>query len=224
MKRIPPSRVWLVLAVLYGLFFYWYTSFGGPLTDEEIAHYMGIAESRGGRPEDLARMRKFMEDDTGDDFLMVNVSEMRDPPGQVEGTPPAKDAQEQIGRYMEFMFPQLLKRGCHPVLVGMAAGSAMDLMGLDGVDGIETWSSATMMRYRSRRDLLEIGMNPEFTGRHEFKAAAIAKTVAYPIDPWFHLGDPRLLFALLFLVIGFAWQAFARSRGLSREQSSSPSA
>lgn len=209
---MTPSRVWLVLAVLYAAFFYWYTSFSGPLTPEEIEHYMGIAESRGGAPEDLAHMRKFMEEDTGDDFVMVNVVETRDPPGQVEGAPHAETAEEQIGRYMEFMFPQLLKRGSHPVLVGSAAARAMDLMGLDDVDGIETWSTATMMRYRSRRDLLEIGMNPEFQGRHEFKAAGIAKTIAYPIDPWFHFGDPRLLLALLFLAIGSGWQAIARGR------------
>lgn len=26
---------WLVIAAVWGLFFSWYTSFGGPLTDEE---------------------------------------------------------------------------------------------------------------------------------------------------------------------------------------------
>ena len=206
MKNLSPSRVWLLLAVVYGAFFYWYTSFDGPLTQEEIDHYIELFEEREGTPEDITRMRQFMENDTGDDFLMVNVSELRDPPGQVEGTPPAKNAEEQIGRYMEFMFPQLLRRGCHPVLLGFAAGSAMDLMGLDGVDDIETWTSATMMRYRSRRDLLEIGTNPEFEGRHDFKVAGIAKTIAYPVDPWFHFGDPRILLALFLLVVGLLWQ------------------
>ena len=60
------------------------------------------------------------------------------------------------------------------------------------------------MRYRSRRDLMEIATNPAFQGSHEFKIAAMNKTIAFPIDPWFHLGDPRLLLALLFLVIGLA--------------------
>jgi uncharacterized membrane protein YhaH (DUF805 family) len=30
------------------------------------------------------------------------------------------------------------------------------------------------------------------------------KTIAYPLDPWFYLGDPRLVFGLAFLVIGLA--------------------
>ena len=37
---------WLVIVAVYGLFFSWYTSFGGPLSDEEIAHYMALMESR----------------------------------------------------------------------------------------------------------------------------------------------------------------------------------
>ena len=87
----------------------------------------------------------------------------------------------------------------------------MDLMGLDGVEGIETWDQAGMMRYRSRRDMLEIVTNPQFAGRHDFKFAAIEKTIAYPIDPWFHLGDPRLLLAFVFGVIGLAYQTLRRS-------------
>lgn len=36
---------WLVLVGLYLAFFSWYTSFGGPLTDEEIAHCIAQLES-----------------------------------------------------------------------------------------------------------------------------------------------------------------------------------
>lgn len=57
---------------------------------------------------------------------------------------------------------------------------------------------------------MEIATNPEFAGRHEFKVAGIAKTIAYPIDPWFQLGDPRLLLALMFLLIGLVYQALRK--------------
>ena len=33
---------WGIPAVLYGLFFFWYTSFGGPMTDDEIKGYVSI--------------------------------------------------------------------------------------------------------------------------------------------------------------------------------------
>ena len=65
------------------------------------------------------------------------------------------------------------------------------------------------MRYRSRRDMLEIVTNPAFQGSHEFKVAAIDKTVAFPVDPWYSLGDPRILLFLVFLVIGLtaSWRS-----------------
>jgi hypothetical protein len=72
------------------------------------------------------------------------------------------------------------------------------------------------MRYRSRRDLLEIATNPAFSASHEFKVAAMRKTIAFPIDPWIQLGDPRVLLALLLGLIGCAlsWrEATRRSAG-----------
>ena len=55
-------------------------------------------------------------------------------------------------------------------------------------EGMETWTQGAGMRYRSRRDLLEIATNPAFRGSHEFKVAAMRKTIAFPIDPWLQLG------------------------------------
>jgi hypothetical protein len=37
------------------------------------------------------------------------------------------------------------------------------------------------------------------------------KTFAFPVDPWFNFGDPRLLLALIFLVVGFARSALRKS-------------
>ena len=39
------SRSWAILGVVYAAFFYWYTSFGGPLSDEEIPHYSEVLAS-----------------------------------------------------------------------------------------------------------------------------------------------------------------------------------
>lgn len=194
---------------LYAAFFGWYTSFGGPLTDEEIAHYTALFESR--EPEaSLTRLRKFMEEDTGDDFVMLNVIDMYDTPLQIEGVEPGESSADVLGKYMEYMYPALFSRACHPVLYGQAANTAMDLM---NAEGMERWTTGAAMRYRSRRDLLEIASNPAFAGSHEFKVAAMAKTIAFPIDPWFQLGDPRLVLALLFGLVGCAlsWRVATRA-------------
>ncbi len=205
----PIRWTWAVLVVIYLAFFSWYTSFGGPLTDEEIEHYMSLFEAGDGDPERRALLRNFMESDTGDDFVMINVIDMYEVPMQIEGVEPGESSEEVLGKYMAYMYPALFARASHPVIFGSAAAPAMDLMNAPGMD---SWTTGAGMRYRSRRDLLEISTNPAFAGSHEFKVAAMRKTIAYPIDPWFQLGDPRLVLALLLGLVGCAlsWLLAAR--------------
>ena len=195
--------IWLILFGLYGVFFGWYTSFEGPLTDAEIGDYMAKFENREPSlsPERLALVRKFMEEDTGDDFVMVNVIDIYDKPLPIDGVEPGDSSEDVLGKYMEYMYPALLSRASHPVLYGEAANSAMDLM---NAEGMEHWTRGAGMRYRSRRDMLEISTNPAFRSSHAFKAAAMNKTIAFPIDPWSQLGDPRLVLGLLLAMLGFA--------------------
>ena len=198
---IRPRTAWLALLVAWLAFFGWYTSFEGPLTAEEVATVLQRAEASDAAPEDIAKMRRFLESDTGDDFVMVNLIEMNDPPPRMEGVPEDASAQDLMDRYMEHMYPELFKRASHPVLFGQATAPALDIWGIDGAD---RWTTAGLMRYRSRRDMLEIAGNPDFRGPHEFKIAAMNKTIAFPADPWLQTGDPRLLLALLLTILGLA--------------------
>ena len=204
--------IWLVLILLYAAFFGWYTSFEGPLTDEEMAHYIALFEDREPPlpPERMEMLRTFMEEDTGDDFVMVNVIDMYEEPLQIEGVAPGETSDEVLEKYMQYMYPALFSRASHPVLYGQAANRAMDIM---NAEGMEQWTQGAGMRYRSRRDMLEISTNPAFAGSHEFKVAAMRKTIAFPIDPWLQLGDPRLVLALFLALIGCAlsWREAAGS-------------
>jgi len=192
---------WLVVGVIYLAFFSWYTSFKGPLTPAEIEHYMAlsVAQDPDSSAEDLARIRAFMEEDTGDDFVMINVIHLYDTPRQIDGVEPGDTTDDVLAKYMEYMFPAMLARASHTQFRGSEVSAAMDIM---NADGMEIWTAGAGVRYRSRRDLLEIGTNPAFAGRHEFKVAAMAKTIAFPVDPFTYLGDPRLVLALLLGLIG----------------------
>ena len=202
---------WLVIAAAYLAFFSWYTSFKGPLTPAEIEHYMTLSEQQdpGASAEDRARIRVFMEEDTGDDFVMINVIHLYDEPLQIEGVEPDDTTDEVLAKYMEYMFPAMLSRASHPVFQGSAVSTAMDIM---NADGMESWTAGAGVRYRSRRDVLEIGTNPAFEGRHEFKVAAMAKTIAFPVDPFNYLGDPRLVLALLLGLTGCGLSWFFATR------------
>ena len=87
----------------------------------------------------------------------------------------------------------------HPAIVGIAVHDAMDLVGVDQLEGAEQWNMGAFMRYRSRRTFMEVVTIPETRIRHAFKVAALEKTIAVPIETELYLGDPRWLLGLMAL-------------------------
>lgn len=195
-----PTRVkiWLLPALLYTLFLFWYTDFGGPLSDAEVDAFLATMKTNGSDSEVIAFIERFAREDSGKQFLMVNNIDYNENPADVANAEPGETAEQLMARYMEHMIPALLMRACHPVLMGSAVYPTMDLV---GIDGAESWDAAALFRYRSRRAFLEIVTNPAFRGKHHFKTAALEKTIAYPIEPQLYLGDPRLLLGLILLAL-----------------------
>ena len=193
-------KLWLGSFLLYALFFSWYTDFGGPLTEAEIQAYIAKTDhlDLGGHPSARKALLEFLRNDTGGQFLMLNAVDLAKDPPPIEGAPPDADGQTLIDLYMEHMIPALLSRASHPVVVGKSVANSLDLL---GIEGAEAWSDGAIMRYRSRRTLIDIIGNPEFYARHDFKLAGLEKTIAYPIEPRIYLGDLRLLLGLFMLAI-----------------------
>lgn len=189
---------WLVAALVYALFWLWYTPLGGPLTEAEIESFAAALARQGGDPQRIDMLRRFMVEDDGRHFLMVNLLDMAEAPPALPATGPEADAGALLDHYMEHMYPALLVRASHPVFAGRALFTALDV---SGIDGAESWTRAAVVRYRSRRDMMEIATNPAFGDRHEYKLAALEKTVAFPVRPELHPGDPRLLLALALLAL-----------------------
>ena len=192
--------LWLAPVLIYALFTFWYTDFGGPLTEQEISDFSEPLAQRA-TPDRLQYITEFMRNDTGRQFLMVNIIDANDNPPDVEGAEPGESADQLMGRYMEHMYAQLLRRASHPVISGEAVYGALDLVGVDDWDTAQQWTTAALMRYRSRRTFMEIITHPDTSGRHEFKVAALDKTIAYPIEMQLYLSDPRLLLGLILLLV-----------------------
>ncbi|MEL6955608.1 MAG: hypothetical protein AAFO88_03110 [Pseudomonadota bacterium] len=172
--------VWLVPFTLYGVFWLWYTPLSGPMTQAEIDDAVASLEQRGAEPETIERLRTFFEADDGRSFIMVNILDQVDDPVEMPATGPGASASDLMGHYMEYMWPALFSRACHPVFAGQSVGATMDVV---GIEGAERWESAAMMRYRSRRDMWEISSDPRFGDRHDYKVAALEKTIALPVLP-----------------------------------------
>ena len=202
-------KTWLILGAVYIGFFFWYTDMGGKLSQEEIQIFIKKHEQNiindGVSPDSeefqlrIDFLKKFMEEDNGKQFIMVNNIEMNKNPGDVVGANPGESADQLMSRYMEYMWPNLLKRASHPIFMSNAVYQSMDLV---GIEGAETWDQAALMRYKSRRTMMEIVTNPNMMNRHDFKIAALQKTIAYPVEPFGFYSDMRLIFGMLIAIVG----------------------
>lgn len=189
--------LWSILAAVYLAFRLWYDGGGGPLTPQEVGRYVAVFDERGVEPARIAKLREFLDSDTGSDFVMANFIHLQDQP----------DAQQDMDRYMEHMYPELFKRACHPVFAGPVVARALDYWGLENG---ERWSMVGLVRYRSRRDMMEIATDPAFRDAHQYKTAAISQTIAIPTEPFLQLGSPRWLVALVLVTLGALLQLVLR--------------
>ena len=212
-------KTWLILGSVYIGFFFWYTDMEGKLSQEEIQIFIKKHEQNiindGVSPDSeefqlrIDFLKRFMEEDNGKQFIMVNNIEMNKNPGDVVGANPGESADQLMSRYMEYMWPNLLKRASHPIFMSNAVYQSMDLV---GIEGAETWDQAALMRYKSRRTMMEIVTNPNMMNRHDFKIAALQKTIAYPVEPFGFYSDMRLIFGMLIAIVGLSIRLFLTSK------------
>ena len=190
---------WYFFIVFYSIFFIWYTNLSGPLNDEEIDTFMKvISERRGNDEQSIQRLRKFMEEDDGKDFFMVNFLDYNESPETMPATGKGASSSNLMNYYTEYMYPEMFKRASHPIFFSDVFFQAMDIV---SAEGMEEWDNVAFVRYRSRKDLLEIGLNPIFDERHPYKIEALEKTIAIPAETPI-LNDLRLILFFLLLTLG----------------------
>ena len=186
--------LWLIPSLLWVLFTFWYTDFKGPLTEEEINQGLEQLKTQGWNLGAASKVEQFLRADSGRQFIMVNSIDLNEAPPSMPGFGDAGSAEQYLDHYMEHMYVQLSKRASHPVFFGNVVGRALDV---EGIEGVDEWNTAGLIRYRSRRSFLAVLTHPDMRKRHQYKIAAMTKTIAYPVEPTINLGDPRVLLAML---------------------------
>jgi hypothetical protein len=178
--------IWLGAGLLYAAFRLWYDGWHGPLRPDEIERFLAaLRDTPGAELNDLDALRRFFESDDGREFYMLNL--VRIAPGDVPhpktGVP--TPAPRLLREYIAGFLPTLLRNGGHPALQARKVGPYVDAWNAAPDPG---WSLVGLMRYRSRRDMAKLAVDPRFTAAHPFKAAAIPVTFSFPTAP-----GPRLL-------------------------------
>ncbi len=190
---------WFISAVIYLIFFFWYTNTSGPLSPAEIdlvIERIDKGESTISK-EDRSSFLSFLRNDDGGDFYMVNFLDVNENPPTMEKTGESATASDLLDYYMEYMYPELFMRASHPVFAGNVSASALDHI---GAEETKEWDRTAIMRYRSIRDMLEIANNEIFSERHEYKINALIKTIAIPVSAPIFL-DFRIVIFLFLLTL-----------------------
>jgi hypothetical protein len=209
------SGLWIWIAALsfYGVFWVWYVGMPRPLTRAEIdAHMMTVAASGiDVAPEQLATLRSFLEADDGREFFMLNLVRINQGPVVAPGATEPSNARAVLDGYTRHFMPALFRRAGHPAFFGRAAGGYLEQWNVAPDPG---WSFGAAIRYRSRRDMIELVVDPRFANAHDFKAAAIATTFAFPTSPGFVMVGPKIWVGLVFaLLAAFAQLALGAGGG-----------
>lgn len=200
---MTPARIVLATTLLlYGAFHIWYGGSSEPLSIKEadalIAEIRAGAESSGGHADEelLESFRVLTREDDGREYYMLNLMRLREKALYPEGSGYDDDALAAARRYNEAVVPALLTRGSLPILLGEYAGPFIP----PHPSASEAdWDQIGIVRYRSRRDMLEMARALSRSGGGIHKWASLEKTIVFPVTPIFDFVFVRgVVFVLLF--------------------------
>jgi hypothetical protein len=192
--------IWGTALLAYGAFRLWYDNWSGPLKPAEIdaflAQMAGRFEATGNSPDVL---RAFLAADDGREFVMLNLVKAQMDPVEDPQTGQMVQGFELLKRYSKRFMPVLFRNGGHPGIVGRKVGGYVDAWNTEPDPG---WTVFGLMRYRSRRDMIKLVMDPAFMAGHPDKLLGTLATFSFPTQRVlsFYVG-PRVTVALVLALI-----------------------
>lgn len=193
---VDPVLIWAIALVLYAVFILWHENWRGPLRPAEVDRLLVRLKERGETdPETEVIFERFMRADKGRQFFMLNLIKLHSEQVRHPDTNALVPAPTLLQSYFRPFMKQMLLRAGYPAYLGAVRGGYVEAWGVEPNPG---WHAVGMIRYRSRRDLMEVILNPAFSDIHGYKHQAIATTLAFPAETRMSfLLTPRLWVALL---------------------------
>lgn len=187
--------IWAAAAALYGAFRLWYENWRGKLTPAEIDRFFAALAGRfDTSAENAANLRAFLANDDGRDFLMFNIVKSTTDPVADPISGESVPGTAMLNRYSRHFLPVLFATGGHPVIARRKIGPYVDAWATEPDPG---WTIVSLMRYRSRRDLMKLVLDPRMAKHHPDKIAGVMATFSFPTAPIMQLyAGPRIWVAL----------------------------
>lgn len=191
--------IWGSALALYVVFRLWYDNWRGPLSKAEIDAFFDEVHGRYSGGNDPAILRRFLEEDDGKEFVMLNLVKIEEGMVAHPKTGEQVPGRAMMRRYSDPFVKALFRRGGHPGMVGAKAGPYVDAWNVESDPG---WSIFGLMRYRSRRDMLAMVRDPFFMEAHPYKLLGIPTTFSFPTQRQVsvYMG-PRVWVALILALV-----------------------
>lgn len=209
-------RLALVLMLVFGAFWLWQTPgwLQAPLTGPEVDYHLALMQQNlampeGEKAEILARLRAWALKDDGKPVFMLNLMRYYPELLDFEGAPVFDGTPEESNAlYEQAVTPIALAKGAYPLFLGMTQGPNL----VEKAAALDNWSRVILMRYPSRRAVLELFADPEYAPWEPYKLMAL-RVVLVPTDSEMTVPELRWLVGglalLLFTTAG--WLRAARA-------------
>lgn len=197
-----PRLLCLSLALVYAGFLFWHGGHGTPMSAQERDAYFKLVDDKARaagmtpNPALIEELHRLMETDDGNEFYMLNLINYHAIAQYPPGSPYSGTGLEADARYNRAIAPLLFKHGNYPVFVGEPQGRFIDEA------GDTQWQRVALVRYRSRRDLMEMIVDLVDMPVGVHKWASISKTQVFPTRAMFIIGSARSPVALLLALLG----------------------
>lgn len=178
--------IWIIGIITYLLFRLWYDNWRGPLKPHEIdvirTKMDEMAKSATMEATGREAMEKFMAEDDGKEFYMLNIVKLHEGSVAHPETGEQMSAFRLLNQYTQPFLRSMLRRAGHPLMMArpMMTDGYIDAWNAGENPG---WNLVGMVRYRSRRDMMAAVINDKFDNIHAFKIAAMDKTWNIPMGP-----------------------------------------
>lgn len=172
--------------ILFGLL-YWYQWSARTLSEDEIETYLSAIEAQtqipGGK-HDMVALRAFLEADDGRPIYTVNLYKFHEQAAYPAGSGFTGTGEQAYELFSKAMISLMTKRGSHPIY------------GSSWADASSDWDRIVVVRYRSRRDLVDLFATDTFADASLHKWASIRDHQRMLVQAT-HIPDGKLLFLVL---------------------------
>lgn len=177
--------------IIYLVFLAWYDGWTqSPITEQELLEWSGDIPAGVAAGDVSANLRRMAREDDGKEFFMLNLNRYTYADGEAQQGAPAS-----YQAYGRAVLPLLIKRASHPIYM-----AAMPDYLITGELKHAPWHEVALVRYRSRRDFLDMVSSDEYLAIVATRQGGIDFAEVTFTHPGLNLASPRL-FVLMFIVL-----------------------